>query len=127
MTYRLSIGPDGIKLSGYILHESYPKVVMIFGRVRIATNSRTNVNKAVFLISPPLKSQESAEKLYSELIYDVVNVDVIHAGKTQLQREESIKKFRIGKAMNLSGKDLESILFFRCISYSLRGCPTVRR
>ena len=27
---------------------------------------------------------------------DAVNVDVIHAGKSQTEREESIKKFRIG-------------------------------
>lgn len=53
-------------------------------------------------VSPPVlvftESQESAQKLFFELKLDAVNVDVIHAGKTQAEREESIKKFRIGSS-----------------------------
>jgi len=52
-------------------------------------------------IKPPVlvfvESQDNAQKLFSDLAFESVNVDVIHAGKTQVQREEAIKKFRIGE------------------------------
>lgn len=35
--------------------------------------------------------------MYSELIYDAINVDVIHADRTQQQRDEVVKGFREGK------------------------------
>lgn len=40
-------------------------------------------------ISPPvlifLQSKERARELFNELLYDGINVDVIHADRTQLQ------------------------------------------
>lgn len=40
-------------------------------------------------IEPPVlifvQSKDRAKELFSELIYDGINVDVIHADKTQLQ------------------------------------------
>lgn len=35
--------------------------------------------------------------MYSELIYDAINVDVIHADRTQQQRDNVVKAFREGK------------------------------
>lgn len=42
-------------------------------------------------------SQDRAQQLYSELIYDAINVDVIHADRTQQQRDDVVKSFREGK------------------------------
>lgn len=35
--------------------------------------------------------------MYSELIYDAINVDVVHADRTQQQRDDVVKAFREGK------------------------------
>ncbi|XP_053408363.1 probable ATP-dependent RNA helicase DDX52 isoform X1 [Mercenaria mercenaria] len=52
-------------------------------------------------IQPPVlvfvQSKERAKELFHELIYDGMNVDVIHADRTQLQRDNVIKSFRAGK------------------------------
>ncbi|KAL4237336.1 DEAD (Asp-Glu-Ala-Asp) box polypeptide 52 [Mactra antiquata] len=52
-------------------------------------------------IKPPVlvfvQSKERAKELFHELIYDGMNVDVIHADRTQLQRDNVIKSFRAGK------------------------------
>ncbi|KAK2170523.1 hypothetical protein LSH36_2g03000 [Paralvinella palmiformis] len=51
-------------------------------------------------IEPPvlifLQSKERAKELFHELIYDGINVDVIHADRTQLQRDNIVKQFRTG-------------------------------
>ncbi|QLQ82603.1 hypothetical protein HG537_0H03660 [Torulaspora globosa] len=43
-----------------------------------------------------LESIERAKALYHELIYDGLNVDVIHAERTQIQREKIIESFKKG-------------------------------
>ncbi|QLL34533.1 hypothetical protein HG536_0G03950 [Torulaspora globosa] len=43
-----------------------------------------------------LESIERAKALYHELIYDGLNVDVIHAERTQMQREKIIESFKKG-------------------------------
>ncbi|XP_052766131.1 probable ATP-dependent RNA helicase DDX52 [Mya arenaria] len=52
-------------------------------------------------IQPPVlvfvQSKERAQELFHELIYDGMNVDVIHSDRTQLQRDNVIKSFRAGK------------------------------
>ncbi|KAH3844480.1 probable ATP-dependent RNA helicase DDX52 [Dreissena polymorpha] len=52
-------------------------------------------------IQPPVlvfvQSKERAKELFHELIYDGMNVDVIHADRTQTQRDNVIKCFRSGK------------------------------
>lgn len=35
--------------------------------------------------------------MYSELIYDGINIDVIHGDRTQQERDHSVKLFREGK------------------------------
>ncbi|CAH1800505.1 unnamed protein product [Owenia fusiformis] len=43
-----------------------------------------------------VQSKERAKELFHELIYDGVNVDVIHADRTQKQRDNVVKSFRSG-------------------------------
>lgn len=52
-------------------------------------------------LAPPVlvfvQSKERAQQLFNELIYDGINVDVIHADRTQLQRDNTVRSFREGK------------------------------
>nr|XP_039262073.1 probable ATP-dependent RNA helicase DDX52 [Styela clava]XP_039262074.1 probable ATP-dependent RNA helicase DDX52 [Styela clava]XP_039262075.1 probable ATP-dependent RNA helicase DDX52 [Styela clava] len=43
-----------------------------------------------------VQSKERAKQLFAELIYDGMNVDAIHADRTQLQRENAVKALRSG-------------------------------
>ena len=51
--------------------------------------------------SPPVlvfvQSIERAKELFHELIYDGLNVEVMHSERTQAQRDNIIKCFRSGK------------------------------
>ncbi len=44
-----------------------------------------------------VQSKDRAKELFKELIYDGINVDVIHSDLTQLQRDNVVKGFRLGK------------------------------
>ncbi|XP_043246720.1 probable ATP-dependent RNA helicase DDX52 [Amphibalanus amphitrite] len=44
-----------------------------------------------------VQTKERAKELFRELIYDGVMVDVIHADRTQLQRDNVVKAFRAGR------------------------------
>ena len=44
-----------------------------------------------------VQSIERAKELFQELIYDGLNVDVIHSERTQAQRDNVVKCFRSGK------------------------------
>jgi ATP-dependent RNA helicase DDX52/ROK1 len=61
-------------------------------------------------IKPPVllfvQSKDRAKELFKELCYDGINVDVIHAERTQQQREDIIKRFRIGEIWILICTDL---------------------
>ena len=63
-------------------------------------------------LSPPtivfVQSKERATALYQELVYDGINVDVIHAARTKAQRDEVVKKFRLGEVWVLICTDLMS-------------------
>nr|XP_002741008.2 PREDICTED: probable ATP-dependent RNA helicase DDX52-like [Saccoglossus kowalevskii] len=52
-------------------------------------------------VQPPMlvfvQSKERAKELFLELIYDGINVDVIHADRTQTQRDNVVRSFRAGK------------------------------
>ncbi|KAL1116387.1 hypothetical protein AAG570_004861 [Ranatra chinensis] len=52
-------------------------------------------------LTPPVlvfvQSKERAKELFDELIYDNINVDVIHADRPQLQRDNVVQAFREGK------------------------------
>ncbi|OAD59569.1 putative ATP-dependent RNA helicase DDX52 [Eufriesea mexicana] len=52
-------------------------------------------------VLPPVlvfvQSKERAQELFNELIYDGINVDVIHADRTQMQRDNVVRCFREGK------------------------------
>jgi ATP-dependent RNA helicase DDX52/ROK1 len=53
-----------------------------------------------------LQSKERAQALYLELMYDNVNVDVVHAGKSQAARDAAVAKFRKGETWILICTDL---------------------
>eukprot|EP00804_Cyclotella_cryptica_P029103 CCRYP_005277-RA/>CCRYP_005277-RA protein AED:0.04 eAED:0.04 QI:530/1/1/1/1/0.66/3/324/534 len=61
-------------------------------------------------ITPPvlifLQSKERAQALFSELLYDGIRVDVIHAGRSPGAREASVAKFRRGDTWVLICTDL---------------------
>ena len=44
-----------------------------------------------------VQSIERAKELFHELIYDGLNVEVMHSERTQAQRDNIIKCFRSGK------------------------------
>jgi ATP-dependent RNA helicase DDX52/ROK1 len=52
-------------------------------------------------LHPPIlvfvQTKERAKELYTELVYDGINVDVIHSERTQLQRDNVVKCFRSGQ------------------------------
>ncbi|XP_044269434.1 probable ATP-dependent RNA helicase DDX52 isoform X2 [Tribolium madens] len=52
-------------------------------------------------LTPPVlvfvQSKDRAQQLFNELIYDGINVDAIHADRTQLQRDNTVKSFREGR------------------------------
>ncbi|XP_030756350.1 probable ATP-dependent RNA helicase DDX52 [Sitophilus oryzae] len=52
-------------------------------------------------LSPPVlvfvQSKERAQQLFNELIYDGINVDAIHADRTQTQRDNTVRSFREGR------------------------------
>ena len=53
-----------------------------------------------------VQSKHRAKELYHELIYDNVNVNVIHGGKKKSERDEIMKKFRLGEIWVLVCTDL---------------------
>ena len=61
-------------------------------------------------ITPPVlvfvQSKDRAKELFLELVYDGIHVDVIHAERTEQQREEVIKQFRLGNIWVLICTDL---------------------
>lgn len=46
-----------------------------------------------------VQSIDRAKELFHELIYDGLNVDVIHSERTQAQRDNVVKCFRSGKVI----------------------------
>nr|XP_023025593.1 probable ATP-dependent RNA helicase DDX52 [Leptinotarsa decemlineata] len=52
-------------------------------------------------LSPPVlvfvQSKERVQQLFNELIYDSINIDAIHANRTQLQRDNTVRSFREGR------------------------------
>ena len=53
-----------------------------------------------------VQSIERAQALYRELVYDGINVDVIHADRSQVQRDAVVRKFRTGEVWVLIATDL---------------------
>ena len=61
-------------------------------------------------LQPPVllfvQSKERAKELFRELVYDGINVDVMHADRTEQQREQVITRFRTGDIWVLICTDL---------------------
>jgi len=53
-----------------------------------------------------VQSKQRAKELFHELVYDGLNVNVIHADKKKEERDEIIKQFRLGKIWVLVCTDL---------------------
>jgi len=53
-----------------------------------------------------VQSKERAQQLYGELVYDNLQVDVIHADRTAAQRASSMRRFRAGQCWVLIATDL---------------------
>ncbi|KAG0683416.1 RNA-dependent ATPase rok1 [Pichia californica] len=53
-----------------------------------------------------LQSIDRAKALFNELLYDGLNVDVIHAERTQKQREDAINRFKTGELWCLITTDV---------------------
>lgn len=53
-----------------------------------------------------VQSKERAKELFQELIYDGMNIDVIHSDQTESQRKKAIENFRTGKTWVLICTDL---------------------
>lgn len=53
-----------------------------------------------------MQSVDRAKELFRELVYDGINVDVIHADRTQQQRDEVVARFRRGDIWVLICTDL---------------------
>ena len=61
-------------------------------------------------IRPPVlifvQSVDRAVQLFHSLVYDGLNVDVLHADRTQAQRDATVQKFRAGKVWVLIATEL---------------------
>ncbi|KAL3905008.1 MAG: hypothetical protein SGILL_009848, partial [Bacillariaceae sp.] len=61
-------------------------------------------------LKPPaivfVQSQERAQALFAELLYDGMHVDVIHAGRSRTARDNAVAKFRKGETWVLICTDL---------------------
>jgi ATP-dependent RNA helicase DDX52/ROK1 len=53
-----------------------------------------------------VQSQERAQALFAELLYDGMHVDVIHAGRSRTARDDAVSKFRKGETWVLICTDL---------------------
>jgi ATP-dependent RNA helicase DDX52/ROK1 len=53
-----------------------------------------------------VQSQERAQALFGELLYDGIHVDVIHAGRSRTARDNAVSKFRRGDTWVLISTDL---------------------
>jgi ATP-dependent RNA helicase DDX52/ROK1 len=63
-------------------------------------------------LKPPVlvftQSQDRAQALFAELLYDGMHVDVIHAGRSKAARDNAVAKFRRGDTWVLISTDLVS-------------------
>ncbi|CRK95115.1 CLUMA_CG008593, isoform A [Clunio marinus] len=63
-------------------------------------------------VSPPVlifvQSKDRAKQLFSELMFDGLNIDIIHSDRSQKEREEVYKKFREGRIWVLICTELMS-------------------
>lgn len=81
-------------------------------------------------IPPPVlifvESKERAHELFKELIYDGINVDLIHSNRTQTQRDNVVKCFREGTIWVLICTELMSRgIDFKGVNLVINyDCPT---
>jgi hypothetical protein len=113
-------------LSFTVAQDPYQFLVVVVGAflysfLSLITNSRRCLR---LLPSPGLKppvllfmqSKERAKDLYRELVYDGINVDVIHAERTQQQREDIIRCVEDC----LCGADADILSLHRTVSFKIK-------
>lgn len=69
-----------------------------------------------------VQSIERAKELFHELIYDGLNVDVIHSERTQAQRDNVVKCFRSGKVQMSIWRTTLSTVHFLDLDPDLHRC-----
>ena len=84
-------------------------------------------------LPPPIlvfvQSKERAAQLFRELVFDGVNVDAIHADRTQAARDSAIARFRSGElwmliATDLLARGLDFLAVRTVINYDIPVSPT---
>lgn len=66
-----------------------------------------------------VQSKDRAQELFRELVYDGINVDVIHSDRSKAQRDQIITRFRTGAIWVLIATDL------MCRGVDFKGVQTV--
>lgn len=76
-------------------HEPCVTVAYLWSRIRYKWLDLRDIELFLQGLTPPVlifvQTKERAKELFSELIYDGINVDVIHADRTQLQVSHVLK------------------------------------
>ena len=80
--------------------------------------------------TPPMlvfvQSIERAKELFHELVYDGLNIDVIHSERTQSQRDNVVKCFRSGKVSTIMNSTLANALFSLDLDSNMYRCDGQR-
>ncbi|KAF6093263.1 DExD-box helicase 52 [Phyllostomus discolor] len=99
LIYLLKQDPPGIDLTRNSAVETVEQELLFVGSETGKLLAMRELIKKGF--NPPVlvfvQSIERAKELFHELIYEGINVDVIHADRTQEQRDNTVHSFRAGK------------------------------
>ena len=89
-------GTEAGKLHAFrdIVRAGLPPPVLVFVQVRILRMMRRPSSDNINVTLPQTK--ERAGELFKELLYDGINVDVIHSERSEEQRDNTVRAFRGG-------------------------------
>lgn len=95
----LFVGNEAGKMIAFrnLIREGLKPPVLVFVDSKVSSTFPFDDNRITINCFFDFSVQDRAQQLYSELIYDAINVDVIHADRTQQQRDSVVKAFREGK------------------------------
>ncbi|RVE45762.1 hypothetical protein evm_009610 [Chilo suppressalis] len=107
LTDRVKILPAILKLQGSAISSHYRNAATNLVDQELIYCGNENGKLVAFRqlvqkgLRPPVlvfvQSKDRAKQLFKELIYDGINVDVIHADRTQAQRDNVVRSFRVGR------------------------------
>ncbi|XP_013929348.1 PREDICTED: probable ATP-dependent RNA helicase DDX52 [Thamnophis sirtalis] len=99
LIYLLKQDPPAIDLTRNAAVETVDQELLFVGSETGKLLAMRDLVKKGF--TPPVlvfvQSIERAKELFHELVYEGINVDVIHADRTQQQRDNVVRSFRAGK------------------------------